>query len=88
MLADHPGPAAQQHAVAILRWLFAMTNTKITATLDIADGTVAASVYQQLIGTQAAQYEATYDAGAGLKRFTDGLQDRAAHQLDADKAVA
>jgi RNA polymerase sigma-70 factor, ECF subfamily len=32
----------QQHAVAVMRWLFAMTNTQIAAALDIADGTVAA----------------------------------------------
>ena len=32
----------QQHAVAVMRWLFAMTNSQIAATLDIADGTVAA----------------------------------------------
>jgi RNA polymerase sigma-70 factor, ECF subfamily len=34
----------QQHAVAVMRWLFAMTNTEIAARLDIADGTVAAHV--------------------------------------------
>lgn len=32
----------QQHAVAVLRWLFAMKNNEIAAKLDIADGTVAA----------------------------------------------
>jgi RNA polymerase sigma-70 factor, ECF subfamily len=32
----------QQHAVAVMRWLFAMTNTQIAAALGIADGTVAA----------------------------------------------
>jgi RNA polymerase sigma-70 factor, ECF subfamily len=32
----------QQHAVAVMRWLFAMTNRQIAARLDIADGTVAA----------------------------------------------
>lgn len=32
----------QQHAVAVMRWLFAMTNTEIAATLGIADGTLAA----------------------------------------------
>jgi RNA polymerase sigma-70 factor (ECF subfamily) len=32
----------QQHAVAVMRWLFAMTNTEIAAKLDIAGGTVAA----------------------------------------------
>jgi RNA polymerase sigma-70 factor (ECF subfamily) len=32
----------QQHAVAVMRWLFALTSTEIAARLDIADGTVAA----------------------------------------------
>jgi len=32
----------QQHAVAVMRWLFAMTNSEIASTLGIADGTVAA----------------------------------------------
>jgi RNA polymerase sigma-70 factor (ECF subfamily) len=32
----------QQHAVAVMRWLFAMTNRQIAAALGIADGTVAA----------------------------------------------
>jgi RNA polymerase sigma-70 factor (ECF subfamily) len=32
----------QQHAVAVMRWLFAMTNSEIAAQLGIADGTVAA----------------------------------------------
>jgi RNA polymerase sigma-70 factor, ECF subfamily len=32
----------KQHAVAVLRWLLDMTNTEIAASLDIADGTVAA----------------------------------------------
>jgi RNA polymerase sigma-70 factor, ECF subfamily len=32
----------QQHAVAMMRWLFGMTNSEIAARLDIADGTVAA----------------------------------------------
>ena len=32
----------QQHAVAVMRWLLGMTNSQIAATLDIADGTVAA----------------------------------------------
>lgn len=32
----------QQHAVAVMRWLFAMKNSEIAARLDIADGTVAA----------------------------------------------
>jgi RNA polymerase sigma factor (sigma-70 family) len=32
----------QQHAVAVMRWLFAMTNSEIAARLGIADGTVAA----------------------------------------------
>ena len=32
----------QQHAVAVMRWLFAMTNTEIAAVLNVADGTVAA----------------------------------------------
>ena len=32
----------QQHAVAVMRWLFAMTNSQIAAALGIAEGTVAA----------------------------------------------
>jgi RNA polymerase sigma-70 factor, ECF subfamily len=32
----------QQHAVAVMRWLFAMTNSQIAAALGIAGGTVAA----------------------------------------------
>ncbi len=32
----------QQHAVAVMRWLFAMTNSEIAARLGIAAGTVAA----------------------------------------------
>ncbi len=32
----------RQHAVAVMRWLLAMTNTEIAAALGIADGTVAA----------------------------------------------
>jgi RNA polymerase sigma-70 factor, ECF subfamily len=32
----------QQHAVAVMRWLLAMTNREIAAALGIADGTVAA----------------------------------------------
>jgi RNA polymerase sigma factor (sigma-70 family) len=32
----------QQHTVAVMRWLLAMTNSEIAATLGIADGTVAA----------------------------------------------
>lgn len=46
-----------------------------------------ASVYQQLIGAQALQYEAAYDTSAGLKRFTDWLQDHAAPELEADQAM-
>jgi hypothetical protein len=37
-----------------------------------------AGVYQQVIGAQAAQYAAAWDAGAGLARFRDWLQDPAA----------
>jgi RNA polymerase sigma-70 factor (sigma-E family) len=36
-----------------------------------------ARVYQQVIGAQAAQYAAAWDAGAGLARFRDRLQDHA-----------
>ena len=32
----------QQHAVAVMRWLLAMTTSEIAAALDIAEGTVAA----------------------------------------------
>jgi RNA polymerase sigma-70 factor (sigma-E family) len=48
-----------------------------------------ARVYQQVIGAQAEQYAAAYDASAGLARFTGWLQDHAAAELelDADKAM-
>src|SRR5215472_16555277 len=48
-----------------------------------------ARLYQQVIGAQAAQYAAAYDAGAGLARFKDWLQEHAAAgpELDADQAV-
>jgi len=48
-----------------------------------------ARLYQQIIGAQAAQYAAAYDAGAGLARFNDWLQEHAAAgpELDADQAV-
>jgi RNA polymerase sigma factor (sigma-70 family) len=32
----------QQHAVAVMRWLLAMSNCEIAAALNIAEGTVAA----------------------------------------------
>jgi RNA polymerase sigma-70 factor, ECF subfamily len=35
----------QQHAVAVMRWLFAMSNSEIAAQLGIAAGTVAAHLY-------------------------------------------
>ena len=49
-----------------------------------------AGVYQQVIGAQAAQYAAAWDAGAGLARFRDSLKDLAAAGLEpgADQAVA
>jgi RNA polymerase sigma-70 factor (sigma-E family) len=49
-----------------------------------------AHVYQQAIGAQAEQYAAAWEAAAGLKRFTDWLQDHAAAEpeLDADQPVA
>jgi RNA polymerase sigma-70 factor (sigma-E family) len=49
-----------------------------------------AGVYQQVIGAQAAQYAAAWDAGAGLARFRDRLQDPAAVGLEpgADQVVA
>jgi RNA polymerase sigma-70 factor (sigma-E family) len=51
---------------------------------------ILARVYQQAIGAQAGQYAAAYDAGAGLERFTDWLQDHstAEPELDDDQAVA
>jgi RNA polymerase sigma-70 factor (sigma-E family) len=50
----------------------------------------AASVYRQVIGAQASQYAAAYDADAGLARFRKWLHGHAAAelQLDADQAVA
>jgi RNA polymerase sigma-70 factor (sigma-E family) len=49
-----------------------------------------ARVYQQVIGAHAAQYAAAYDAGAGLARFRDWLQDHApaGPEPDADQMVA
>ena len=49
-----------------------------------------ADVYQQVTGTQAAQYAAAWDAGAGLARFRDWLQDHApaGPEPDADQMVA
>ena len=49
-----------------------------------------ARVYQQAIGAQAAQYTAAWDAGAGLARFEDWLQDHAAAgpEPGADQLVA
>jgi RNA polymerase sigma-70 factor (ECF subfamily) len=35
----------QQHAVAVMRWLFGMTNSEIAAQLGLAAGTVAAHLY-------------------------------------------
>ena len=51
---------------------------------------ILARVYQQAIGAQAEQYAAAYDARAGLKRFTDWLQDHATAEpaLADDQAVA
>jgi RNA polymerase sigma-70 factor (sigma-E family) len=47
-------------------------------------------VYQQVIGAQAAQYAAAWDAGAGLARFRDWLQGHApaGPEPDADQMVA
>jgi RNA polymerase sigma-70 factor (sigma-E family) len=49
-----------------------------------------ARVYQQAIAAQAAQYAAAWDAGAGLARFKDWLQDNAAAgpEPGADQLVA
>ncbi len=49
-----------------------------------------AGVYQQVTGAQAAQFAAAWDAGAGLARFRDWLQDHAPAdpEPDADRAVA
>src|SRR5579863_9892159 len=46
--------------------------------------------YQQVTGAQAARYAATYDAGAGLARFKDWLQEHASADMgvDADQAIA
>jgi RNA polymerase sigma-70 factor (ECF subfamily) len=35
----------QQHAVAVMRWLFTMKNSEIAAKLGLADGTVAAHLF-------------------------------------------
>jgi RNA polymerase sigma-70 factor (sigma-E family) len=49
-----------------------------------------ARVYQQVIGAQAARYAAAWDAGAGLARFRDRLQDHArpGPEPDADQLAA
>jgi len=46
--------------------------------------------YQQITGAQATRYAATYDAGAGLARFKDWLQEHTSAEVDpgADQAVA
>jgi RNA polymerase sigma-70 factor (sigma-E family) len=46
--------------------------------------------YQQITGARAAQYAATYDAGTGLARFKDWLQEHTSAELDldADQAAA
>jgi RNA polymerase sigma-70 factor (sigma-E family) len=66
-----------------LRWLQ-------TTAGNLAISMFFARVYQQVIGAQAAQYAAGYDAGAGLAWFRDWLQEDAAAepQLDADQGVA
>ena len=35
----------QQHAVAVMRWLFGMTNSEVAAWLGLAAGTVAAHLF-------------------------------------------
>jgi len=49
-----------------------------------------ARVYQRVIGAQAARYAAAWDAGAGLARFRDRLQDHApaGPEPDADQMAA
>jgi RNA polymerase sigma-70 factor (sigma-E family) len=56
----------------------------------IREDELPARVYQQVIGAQAEQYAAAYDASAGLARFTGWLTDHAAPELEgaADQAVA
>jgi RNA polymerase sigma-70 factor (sigma-E family) len=51
---------------------------------------ILARVYQQAIGAQAEQYAAAWDAGAGLKRFTDWLQGHAIAEpeLEDNQAAA
>src|SRR5579863_3996575 len=46
--------------------------------------------YQQIAGAQASRYAATYDAGAGLARFKDWLQEHTSAEMDvdADQAIA
>jgi RNA polymerase sigma-70 factor (sigma-E family) len=49
-----------------------------------------ARVYQQVTGAQAAKYAAAWDAGAGLARFRDWLQDHApaGPEPDADQMAS
>ena len=57
---------------------------------NIREDELPARIYQQVIGAQAEQYAAAYDASAGLARFTGWLTDHAAATLEraADQAVA
>src|SRR5260370_22753504 len=59
-------------------------------TASTRDDELLARMYQQAIGAQAARYAAAWDAGAGLARFRDWLQDHAAAgpEPDADQMVA
>jgi RNA polymerase sigma-70 factor (ECF subfamily) len=57
----------QQHAVAVMRWLLAMTNTEIAAVLGIADGTVAAhlSAVRGKLRTSVGRYDPFGDDEGG-----------------------
>jgi RNA polymerase sigma-70 factor (sigma-E family) len=57
-------------------------------TANTREDELLARVYQQVIGAQAEQYAAAYDAGAGLAWFTGWLQDHAVGDLAADPGVA
>lgn len=59
-------------------------------TASTRDDELVARAYQEVISAQATRYAAAYDAGAGLARYRDWLQDHAAAdpKPDADQAVA
>jgi RNA polymerase sigma-70 factor (sigma-E family) len=66
-----------------------MTTSGEDTAKELGEDEPLAHAYRQVIGAQAAQYTATWDADAGLARFRSWLQNHAAAgpALDADEAV-